>query len=228
MECSSQHAVSDEGDLAWSDSHSMTSDEGLCADGILGHSPPSESPTWMDSTTSQLHTGQLSPVSTGMDIPNLETSAPTMVHSASSCTDSWSTGYADRDDVDQDIHWEQGSDDVLTAPKLEPLDDDFSLNDLKEAPLTPVASTELSPTAPAKQKRPRGRPRKHPLTPVVNTSKVTKGRSKTGCITCRKRKKKCDEAKPRCKFSITLQTGEKRTFSNPNYFTNTLIPSIKV
>ncbi|KAM0182216.1 hypothetical protein ACHAPF_001103 [Botrytis cinerea] len=29
-------------------------------------------------------------------------------------------------------------------------------------------------------------------------SKVEKGRSKTGCVTCRKRKKKCDEAKPRC------------------------------
>lgn len=50
-----------------------------------------------------------------------------------------------------------------------------------------------------KTKRPRGRPRKHPLTPAVNANKSTKGRSKTGCITCRKRKKKCDEAKPRCK-----------------------------
>lgn len=29
-------------------------------------------------------------------------------------------------------------------------------------------------------------------------AKTTKGRSKTGCLTCRKRKKKCDEAKPRC------------------------------
>lgn len=50
-----------------------------------------------------------------------------------------------------------------------------------------------------KTKRPRGRPRKHPLTPAVNANKSAKGRSKTGCITCRKRKKKCDEAKPRCR-----------------------------
>ncbi|GJC88454.1 hypothetical protein ColLi_11292 [Colletotrichum liriopes] len=64
--------------------------------------------------------------------------APTMVHSASSsCTDSWSTGHAetfDRDDADNDIVWEQDSDDILTVPKLEPLDDDFKLDDVKEAP----------------------------------------------------------------------------------------------
>lgn len=46
-------------------------------------------------------------------------------------------------------------------------------------------------------KRKRGRPRKHPL-PVPGQIKVTKGRSKTGCITCRRRKKKCDETKPCC------------------------------
>ncbi|EON98886.1 putative c6 transcription factor protein [Phaeoacremonium minimum UCRPA7] len=97
-----------------------------------------------------------------------------------------------------DIHWEQGSDDVLTTLKDEPLDDDFRLEDIKEAPLTPVPSSNGPSSAQPKAKRPRGRPRKHPLTPIVPTNKVTKGRSKTGCITCRKRKKKCDEAKPRC------------------------------
>jgi hypothetical protein len=119
-----------------------------------------------------------------------------MVHStSSSCADSWSVGCAERDDIERESNWEQGSDDVLTQPKIEP-EDDFNFDDLK-AP--PAQDTQLDTSNPqAKQKRPRGRPRKHPLTSVVSASKVTKGRSKTGCITCRKRKKKCDEAKPRC------------------------------
>ncbi|KAK7968963.1 fungal-specific transcription factor domain-containing protein [Apiospora saccharicola] len=126
-----------------------------------------------------------------------------MVHSAtSSCTnDSWGTGYSEGPelcDAGEDVHWEQDSDDVLTVPKMEPVeDDDFHMDDLKEAPRTPRPSSS-SATAVAKAKRPRGRPRKHPLTPQVSANKIAKGRSKTGCITCRKRKKKCDEAKPRC------------------------------
>ncbi|KAF4986615.1 hypothetical protein FGRMN_10751 [Fusarium graminum] len=120
-----------------------------------------------------------------------------MVHSASSsCADSWSTEYVDRDDIEMDNNWEQGSDDVLTIPKLEPIEDDLIMDGLKAAPLAP-ASIESTSGDP-KPKRPRGRPRKHPLTATISAGKVTKGRSKTGCITCRKRKKKCDEAKPRC------------------------------
>ena len=48
------------------------------------------------------------------------------------------------------------------------------------------------------QKRKRGRPRKHPVTPA----KPKNGRSRTGCITCRKRKKKCDETRPQCKPTL--------------------------
>lgn len=92
-----------------------------------------------------------------------------------------------------------GSDDILTAPKLEPLDDDFNLDDVTEAPLATTQAPFVAAANQPKQKRPRGRPRKHPVAPIINPSKVTKGRSKTGCITCRRRKKKCDEAKPRCK-----------------------------
>lgn len=47
--------------------------------------------------------------------------------------------------------------------------------------------------------RKRGRPRKHPLPTLGSQVKIAKGRSKTGCITCRRRKKKCDETKPACK-----------------------------
>ncbi|KPM38436.1 hypothetical protein AK830_g8134 [Neonectria ditissima] len=187
----------EEGGLSWSDSRSMSSDE--AHDAMLPHSPSPMDTAWMvTSSTTQLQAGQLSPISAGMGMAMDTSSAPTMVHSASSsCTDSWSTGYVEREDVEMDNNWEQGSDDILTIPKLEPMDDDLRLADLKAAPLAPAPSSE-APTAEPKQKRPRGRPRKHPLTPVIGTSKVTKGRSKTGCITCRKRKKKCDEAKPRC------------------------------
>lgn len=186
--------VSEDGSLSWSDNHSISSDE--AHESMMPQSPsPMDNPWMVNASTTQLQTGQLSPVSAEMDM-TMDVSAPHMVHSASSsCTDSWSTGYAERDDVEMDNNWEQGSDDILTIPKLEPMDDD--LDELKAAPLAPSAQSEAPATA-TKQKRPRGRPRKNPLTPVIGASKVTKGRSKTGCITCRKRKKKCDEAKPRC------------------------------
>lgn len=103
---------------------------------------------------------------------------------------------------DHEVHWEHGSDDGLAVPKVEPMDEDVRLEEINEAPPTPVPSN-TSPTAvQPKQKRPRGRPRKHPVAPVAASNKITKGRSKTGCLTCRKRKKKCDEAKPRCTFGV--------------------------
>lgn len=175
----------------------MSSDE--AHESMIPQSPsPTDTPWMVNTSTTQLQAGQLSPISAEMDMAMDASSAPTMVHSASSsCTDSWSTGYVERDDVEMDNNWEQGSDDILTIPKLEPMDDDLRLDELKAAPLAPTAESD-APTSHAKQKRPRGRPRKHPLTPIIGASKVTKGRSKTGCITCRKRKKKCDEAKPRC------------------------------
>lgn len=219
--------ASEDGDLSWSDSYSLESDDGHSV--MLPNSPPS----WMEqfasepasmsvgSTMSISCTGQLSPISNGMDVPSGHqesdtcasgssgfASTPTMNHSASaSSTDSWSMDYVASDDMagannsesDGDAHWEQGSDDIMAMPKLELLeDDDLCLDEVKEAPLSFLPDGTES--APVKAKRPRGRPRKHPLTPVVTTNKVTKGRSKTGCLTCRKRKKKCDEAKPRCEL----------------------------
>jgi hypothetical protein len=172
--------------LAWFDRNNISPKE---QNSMMPPSPLSMESLWMSSVATQLQPGQISPSSAGMD----NSSAPTMIHSASSsCADSWSTEYVDRDDVEMDNNWEQGSDDILTIPKLEPIEDDINMDDLKAAPLAP-ASIESASTDP-KPKRPRGRPRKHPLATAVSTSKVTKGRSKTGCITCRKRKKKCDEA----------------------------------
>lgn len=87
-----------------------------------------------------------------------------------------------------------------TNLKPEPTEDDFSLDGMTDSlhENTNLASpVDVAPVA-DKAKRPRGRPRKHPLAAIPSANKVGKGRSKTGCITCRKRKKKCDEAKPRC------------------------------
>lgn len=172
--------------------------------------------------------GQLSPVSTGMDIPggaNADenacpssmgpvTTQPMSRSESSSVADSWSLVYGDVADdgrvthviADHDTHWEHASDEGLPVPKVEPMEEDVRLDEIKEAPLTPGASN-TSPTATQpKAKRPRGRPRKHPLAPATAANKVTKGRSKTGCLTCRKRKKKCDEAKPRCTFHYYLRS----------------------
>lgn len=197
---------SDSGELSWSDSHSTASDDNSSV-----HFP--QSPLWANPTaTTRLDTGQLSPISTELEMPLADTMGgiPNMIHSAtSSSNDSWSTSYseeADGDDAEHDMHWEQGSDDVLTVPKLEPVEDeDFHMDELKEAPRTPQPEChdhDHDHTQAPKTKRPRGRPRKHPLTAHISANKVAKGRSKTGCITCRKRKKKCDEAKPRCKTEL--------------------------
>ncbi|PUU72698.1 fungal-specific transcription factor domain-domain-containing protein [Tuber borchii] len=80
------------------------------------------------------------------------------------------------------------------ATKIEDLGDEDMLKNVP--PLhSPTEAGEPS-------KRGRGRPRKHPLPPFGAVQKVTKGRSKTGCITCRRRKKKCDETKPECNNCI--------------------------
>lgn len=84
--------------------------------------------------------------------------------------------------------------DELIEPKVESPGDDAALA------LIESHRRSMDFISPMTAKRPRGRPRKHPIVPE-SINKVTKGRSKTGCITCRKRKKKCDEAKPRCMLS---------------------------
>lgn len=110
------------------------------------------------------------------------------------------------------------------VPKLE-MDDD-ELGGLLDVPVAETRDFELeeagfgvdakgdtrsktkdgTPEEKPQKKKPRGRPRKHPLVPVGGENKVAKPRSKTGCITCRKRKKKCDEAKPRCTSALLWVT----------------------
>ncbi|PGH18641.1 hypothetical protein AJ80_04388 [Polytolypa hystricis UAMH7299] len=97
-------------------------------------------------------------------------------------------------------------DDVI--PKVEEIDDenDLALDSIRDAKDPSTSSSVESPdnipdnpSTPAGPPPPRkrGRPRKHPL-PTPGQLKIAKGRSKTGCITCRRRKKKCDETKPTC------------------------------
>lgn len=184
--------------------------------------------------TRMSQTGHLSPISTGMEVhnptidshgsqsrPSTSSAAPTTamsLTSVSSSLDAWAMGFGQDDDanesVDHRMCWAQSPEEVQEAPpdsqpqpKMEEdEDEDFCMNDVTEAPITPVASSNATTPSKVKIKRPRGRPRKHPL-PLPNASKVTKGRSKTGCITCRKRKKKCDEAKPRCEYYAATSPG---------------------
>jgi hypothetical protein len=88
--------------------------------------------------------------------------------------------------------------DNLLQPKVELPDHDVRMDDLQEAE---SKSTADNIKALSRPKRPRGRPRKHPIQSLEISSKLQKGRSKTGCITCRRRKKKCDETKPVCKLA---------------------------
>lgn len=75
------------------------------------------------------------------------------------------------------------------APKLEDVDEDQPV-DAEDA--KPHVNEDGTPV-PVPRKR--GRPRKHP---AAEQKKSTHVRSKTGCWTCRRRKKKCDETKPSC------------------------------
>lgn len=84
-------------------------------------------------------------------------------------------------------------DDIV--PKVE--EADIQLTDVKEE----IDETPISPTEPVRIRRARGRPRIHPPRSPTTLSKQAKARSKTGCTTCRKRKKKCDETKPFCRYA---------------------------
>ena len=85
------------------------------------------------------------------------------------------------------------------VPKVE--ETELQLADVKEEPS--VDDEPISPTEPVRIRRARGRPRIHPPRSPTTLSKQAKARSKTGCTTCRKRKKKCDETKPFCKFNLS-------------------------
>jgi hypothetical protein len=82
------------------------------------------------------------------------------------------------------------------VPKVEELDDNDDLQSIKPLGVETSTGGPHATAVPVNVPRKRGRPRKHPLPIPGGQVKITKGRSKTGCITCRRRKKKCDETKP--------------------------------
>jgi hypothetical protein len=92
------------------------------------------------------------------------------------------------------------NDDVV--PKVEEIEDVNMIGAKRESPPHDESEERTIMSHDAASgvvaRRPRGRPRKHPKTLQITSSKHPKGRSKTGCITCRRRKKKCDETKPAC------------------------------
>ncbi|CZT00340.1 related to C6 zink-finger protein PRO1A [Rhynchosporium graminicola] len=157
----------------------------------------------------------------GSDISSV--SALTMPTSAGSgTTDPWSSsgGFVE-EPVEEaaDFNWSE-EEGLLLVPKLEPTEDDVVDINMSDFPrittikdsVIPETPNDITPTL---AKRPRGRPRKHPRPTAESLSKAAKGRSKTGCITCRKRKKKCDEAKPGClnceKNSVTCEGYPEKT-----------------
>lgn len=81
-------------------------------------------------------------------------------------------------------------------PEAKELDEgDLDIDNVKPSP------TEDETRIPFTQglvKRTRRRPRKHPVTSPSISNKTPKYRSRTGCFTCRRRKKKCDESRPHC------------------------------
>ncbi|KAK3630673.1 hypothetical protein LTR56_017353 [Elasticomyces elasticus] len=79
--------------------------------------------------------------------------------------------------------------DSTLVPKIEELDD-VPLDEVEDTK-TAISSSDVSLPTPNR----RGRPRKGTL---AEQKKTSHSRSKTGCGTCRRRKKKCDEAKPFC------------------------------
>ena len=105
----------------------------------------------------------------------------------------------------------------VPVPKIEELDDDTE--PLANVPLLPPQLNAAGEPA----KRGRGRPRKHPVPPAKAIQKVTKGRSKTGCITCRRRKKKCDETKPECKSVQPPPPSARLTRSKATIVSRTLL-----
>ena len=97
-----------------------------------------------------------------------------------------------------------GSESSEIIPKVEAVEHEpiGGLSEIKRSE-EPESSEEKSDLL--AKKRGRGRPRKVQPSPTPSPNKVAKGRSKTGCLTCRRRKKKCDEGKPSCKIATTLK-----------------------
>ena len=132
---------------------------------------------------------------------NFDVNTPLQHYSGSSSGSNYSATTMDSDvryaseTEDDELDGEDlGGEEV--EPKIEEIEEG-SMADVKPSSLSNVVEGQVNATP----RRGRGRPRKNPVNTQISPTKLgTKGRSKTGCITCRKRKKKCGEEKPTCKL----------------------------
>jgi hypothetical protein len=148
----------------------------------FGHPPPSAHARL--STSSSPQPSMSSASDSPMTTPNFD---PTTFNNS----DARSESHSDARTVSTEV-----------IPKVE--EAELQLADVKEEPLgdgPPIYSTE-----PVRIRRARGRPRIHPPRSPTTLAKQAKARSKTGCTTCRKRKKKCDETKPFCWWYLPLKS----------------------
>ncbi|SLM41225.1 Zn(2)-C6 fungal-type DNA-binding domain [Lasallia pustulata] len=110
-------------------------------------------------------------------------------------TDKQYASETDDEEVDGD---DPGGEEI--EPKVEEVEEAL-MRDVKPSSLLDPVEGQANVTSDgiATPKRGRGRPRKNPANKKASLTKSgALGRSKTGCITCRKRKKKCGEEKPTC------------------------------
>ncbi|CAK7227615.1 hypothetical protein SCUCBS95973_006602 [Sporothrix curviconia] len=187
------------------DTYPLTASSSLSSAPTLDNSTSLSSPTLETSTSPSSNLEPKEPyISGNADSHGLrfeESNAHSHAHDHDHYDDAIRNHVDTGDEMQWDVEIGDEIGDDLAIPKIEPMDDDnFCLSDLEEAPVNHEPIENTVPNSSTKVKRPRGRPRKLSIVPAVPAAngKVAKGRSKTGCITCRKRKKKCDEAKPRC------------------------------
>lgn len=151
------------------------------------------------------------------DAPCLEVNIPSHHYSESSSASNYSATTMDTDMLyaseteDEEVDGD-GPEGEEIEPKVEEVEG-ASMVDVKPASLSDAAEghADVTPGGVVAPKRGRGRPRKNPVNKKNSLTKPgAKGRSKTGCITCRKRKKKCGEEKPTCKLSPRNEHGRRR------------------
>ena len=127
--------------------------------------------------------------SSSMSAMSSAISPSTLEDSASSDTDSEIAR-----DMDHTVVKIERNSESASASPTSPRD---PIHDYLTSPIPPASAASQAVAVP---KRGRGRPRKNSISTLSSPTFKAKTfvRSKTGCMTCRKRKKKCDERKPEC------------------------------
>ncbi|KAF2759948.1 hypothetical protein EJ05DRAFT_499138 [Pseudovirgaria hyperparasitica] len=123
--------------------------------------------------------------------------------SGSNASSSASTPGSDASHADGYAYARDSTASDIVVPKMEPMDEDIKMPSVEVVLPSPGAApgaTSSTATTRYGPIRRRGRPKKEISASSASSAqpKPTAGRSKTGCRTCRRRKKKCDEGKPGC------------------------------